>query len=66
MNAVNDPVAKLEDAVLTAITSVGGEHAAGVNAVLKPSAKPEFGDFQLSAAMALGKKMGENLSLIHI
>ena len=60
MNAVNDPVAKLEDAVLTAITSVGGEHAAGVNAVLKPSAKPEFGDFQLSAAMALGKKMGEN------
>ena len=58
MNAVNNPLARLEDAALTAVRTVGETHAEGVDASLKPSAKPQFGDFQLNAAMALGKKSG--------
>lgn len=58
MNVVNNPLARLEDAARTAVREVGGPHADGVDAGLKPSAKPEFGDFQLNAAMALGKKSG--------
>ena len=60
MNAVSDPVARLEEVAREAVMAVGGEHAEGMNIALKPSAKPEFGDFQLNAAMGLGKKMGEN------
>ena len=60
MNTATDPVTRLEEAVRNAVDSVGAEHAAGVDASLKPSAKPEFGDFQLNAAMALAKKLGEN------
>ncbi|MCH2160784.1 MAG: arginine--tRNA ligase [Phycisphaerales bacterium] len=59
MTVVSDPVARLEEAVRDAVLAVGGEHADGVDAALKPSAKPEFGDFQLNAAMALAKKLGE-------
>ena len=58
MNAVHDPVARVEAAVTVAVSTVGGDAASGINAALKPSAKPEFGDFQLNAAMALGKKLG--------
>ncbi len=58
MNAVQDPVARVEAAVTVAVGTVGGDAASGINAALKPSAKPEFGDFQLNAAMALGKKLG--------
>ena len=53
-----DPIGRLEVAVARAVETVGGEHATGVDAGLKPSAKPEFGDFQLNAAMPLGKKCG--------
>ena len=53
-----DPLGRIEAAAAAAVDSVGGEHAEGVNAGLKPSAKPEFGDFQLNAAMPLGKKSG--------
>ena len=58
MNAVQDPVARVEAAVTVAVGTVGGDAASGINAALKPSAKPEFGDFQLNAAMALDKKLG--------
>ncbi|MFB0987215.1 MAG: arginine--tRNA ligase [Phycisphaerales bacterium] len=58
MNAVQDPVAKVEAAAVAAVEAVGGDAATGVDAALKPSAKPEFGDFQLNAAMALAKKLG--------
>jgi arginyl-tRNA synthetase len=59
-NAMTDPVARLESAAAAAVAAVGGDAAGGVDAGLKPSAKPEFGDFQLNAAMALGKKLGRN------
>ena len=42
--------------VVVAVAAVGGDAAAGVDTGLKPSAKPEFGDFQLNVAMALGKR----------
>lgn len=53
-----DPLGRIEAAAAAAVDAVGGEHAAGVDAGLKPGAKPEFGDFQLNAAMPLGKKSG--------
>ncbi|MEC8319789.1 MAG: arginine--tRNA ligase, partial [Planctomycetota bacterium] len=53
-----DPLGRLECAARVAVDAVGGEEAAGVDATPKPSAKPEFGDFQLNAAMPLGKKLG--------
>ena len=59
-NAILDPVARLEAAAASVISSVGGDAAVGLDTTLKPSAKPEFGDFQLNAAMALGKKLGRN------
>ncbi|MCP4836099.1 MAG: arginine--tRNA ligase [Phycisphaera sp.] len=55
---IADPLGRLEAAATLAVANVGGEAATGLNAALKPSAKPEFGDFQLNAAMALGKKLG--------
>lgn len=53
-----DPVGRIEAAAAAAVGTIGGEHADGVDAGMKPSAKPEFGDFQLNAAMPLGKKSG--------
>ena len=58
MTVATNPLARLEDAALAAVRSVGGADADGLDASLKPSAKPEFGDFQLNCAMALGKKSG--------
>lgn len=58
--AMTDPVSRLEAAAATAVAAVGGDSSTGVDAGLKPSAKPEFGDFQLNAAMALGKRLGRN------
>lgn len=58
MTVATNPLPRLEAAAQAAVVAVGGEHAEGVAAGLKPSAKPEFGDFQLNAAMALGKKLG--------
>ena len=55
-----DPLARLESAARTAVSAVGGDAAEGLDTTLKPSAKPEFGDFQLNAAMPLGKKQGRN------
>ncbi len=55
-----DPLGRIETAVSTAVRTVGGEAATGIDPALKPSAKPEFGDFQLNAAMPLGKKLGRN------
>ena len=57
---MSDPIGRIEAAVATSVQRVGGEAASGINAALKPSAKPEFGDFQLNAAMPLGKKLGRN------
>ena len=53
-----DPLGRLECAARVAVDAVGGGEAADVDASPKPSAKPEFGDFQLNAAMPLGKKLG--------
>ena len=58
MTVATNPLVRLEDAALAAVRSVGGADADGLDAGLKPSAKPEFGDFQLNCAMALGKKSG--------
>lgn len=58
MKTVSDPVATLEAHARAAVEAVGGDLAKGVDCSLKASPKPEFGDFQLNAAMALGKKLG--------
>jgi arginyl-tRNA synthetase len=58
MNTCTDPVAMLEAHARRAVETVGGDLAKGTDCSLKASPKPEFGDFQLNAAMALGKKLG--------
>ncbi|MDX2146985.1 MAG: arginine--tRNA ligase [Planctomycetota bacterium] len=69
--ALSGPVAVLSERFARACASVVAEHAPGDGAKLasaapdapidpriEPAAKPEFGDFQCNAAMALGKRLG--------
>ena len=60
METVTDPIALLESHARRALDTVGGDAAEGVDCALKASPKPEHGDFQLNAAMALGKKLGRS------
>ena len=53
-----DPVQRLITAFQTAITAVAGDEFKGTNPAIRPAAKPEHGDFQCNAAMALGKQLG--------
>jgi arginyl-tRNA synthetase len=50
-----DPIAALDHAFRRAIAVVAGEQFAQNDPVIRPSAKPEFGDFQANAAMSLAK-----------
>ena len=49
--------AQLEAAFSDAIVKVAGPDFAGTNPAIKPSSKPEHGDFQCNAAMGLGKRL---------
>ncbi len=55
-----DPETRLKDAFAAAIATVGGDAAQGMDPAIRPSGKPEFGDFQCNAALGLAKKMGAN------
>ena len=56
----SDPVAILQNAFRCAIASALGDAYREVDPLIKPSGKPEFGDFQANAAMGLAKKIGTN------
>ena len=48
----------LPDLFADAIVHVLGEEYSGTDPVIRASRNPEFGDFQVNAAMGLGKKTG--------
>ena len=52
------PVTLLNEIFSRAIVDVLGAEHEGADPVIRPSKNPEFGDFQVNAAMSLGKKMG--------
>ena len=52
------PAAALHELVSSAIVDVLGEDHAGTDPVIRAAKNPEFGDFQVNAAMSLGKKVG--------
>src|SRR5690349_18422803 len=41
-----------------ALSAAFGPELAGTDPILRPSAKPEFGDYQANLAMGLGKQLG--------
>ena len=55
-----DPETRLKDTFAAAIATIGGDAAHGMDPAIRPSGKPEFGDFQCNAALGLAKKMGAN------
>ena len=55
-----DPAARLDGALRTAIAAVTGLPAAECDPQIRPSANPQFGDFQANFAMALAKRLGKN------
>ncbi len=55
-----DPVAVIESAFRAAIVAVLGPEFAGADPVVRPSGRPEHGDFQVNGAMALAKQAGTN------
>ena len=52
------PVTLLNEIFSRAIVDVLGPEHEGVDPVIRPSKSPEFGDFQVNAAMSLGKRIG--------
>ena len=52
-----DPVAALHDRFSDAIVRALGEDYRGADPVIRSTANPEFGDFQVNAAMGLGKRV---------
>jgi arginyl-tRNA synthetase len=54
-----DPAVILEAAIRRAIVAALGEEYAGVEAGVRASANPQFGDYQANFAMALAKRLGE-------
>ena len=52
------PVAALHGLFADAIVNVLGDEYSGTDPVIRASRNPEFGDFQVNAAMGLGKKTG--------
>jgi arginyl-tRNA synthetase len=55
-----DPVALLEARFRAAIAATLGGEPASFDPVIKPSANPQFGDFQANFAMGLAKQRGMN------
>ena len=55
-----DPAARLDGALRTAIAAVTGLPAAECDPQIRPSANPQFGDYQANFAMALAKRLGKN------
>jgi arginyl-tRNA synthetase len=55
-----DPVALLEARFRTAIAATLGGDPTSFDPVIKPSANPQFGDFQANFAMGLAKQRGMN------
>lgn len=53
-----DPETRLAAAFSMALKTVGGKDAHGMDPAIRPSGKPEFGDFQCNAALGLAKRMG--------
>lgn len=53
-----NPLEAVERHVRAAIASVLGPEFEDADPVIRPSAKPEFGDYQVNGAMALAKKAG--------
>jgi arginyl-tRNA synthetase len=58
--ATADPVAALEAAFRTAIVAVLGPGHADADPAVRPSGRPEHGDFQVNGAMALAKRARTN------
>lgn len=52
------PVTLLNEILSRAIVDVLGKEYEGADPVIRPAKSPEFGDFQVNAAMALGKRIG--------
>jgi len=52
-----DPVAVLDQAFRAAIVKSFGKQFADVDPQIKPSANPQFGDFQVNGAMSLAKQL---------
>lgn len=52
------PATVLHELVSDAIVAVLGEDYAGTDPVIRGAKNPEFGDFQINAAMSLGKRVG--------
>ncbi|MCH2148805.1 MAG: arginine--tRNA ligase, partial [Phycisphaerales bacterium] len=52
------PVTALHDLFADAIVKVLGDDYSGTDPVIRASRNPDFGDFQVNAAMGLGKKTG--------
>jgi len=51
-----DPLHRLRNAFGEAIAATLGEDFRGVDPIIRPSTRPEHGDFQCNAAMSLGKR----------
>ncbi len=58
--SIADPVALLDRRFRAAIAVALGDPALDLDPVIKPSANPQFGDFQANCAMALAKSRGMN------
>ena len=52
------PVTLLNELLSRAIVDVLGKEHEGADPVIRPAKSPELGDFQVNAAMALGKRIG--------
>ena len=55
-----DPASSLAGTLRTAIASVTGLPAEECDPQIRPSANPQFGDFQANFAMSLAKRIGTN------
>jgi arginyl-tRNA synthetase len=53
-----DPLQLLHDRFQVAITTVLGSQYGDVDPVIRPSTRPEWGDYQVNAAMSLAKRVG--------
>ncbi|MDY7107697.1 MAG: arginine--tRNA ligase [Planctomycetota bacterium] len=56
----SDPSAILDGALRRAIAAVLGDEQAGADPLVRPSQKPEFGDFQANGVMALARQVKTN------
>jgi arginyl-tRNA synthetase len=58
MMSMTNPETALAQRVGDAIVRAFGEEYAGTDPVIRPSAQPQFGDYQSNAAMGLAKRLG--------